>query len=59
MWEKELLSIPEAAAYFNLGENKIRELTEGEDCPYVLWIGSKRMIKRKKMSAFIDTSFSL
>ena len=27
IWEKELLSVKEAAAYFGIGENKIREMT--------------------------------
>ena len=29
VWEKELLSVKEAAAYFGIGENKIREMTDG------------------------------
>lgn len=35
--EKYLLTLEEAAASFNLGEKKLRELTDGENCPYVLF----------------------
>lgn len=51
--------LEEAAAYFNIGMGKIRELSNTEDCPFVLWVGSKRMIKRKKMEAFLDGAYSI
>ena len=53
-WEKELLSVKEAAAYFGIGENKLRELTDNPDCQSVLWVGSKRLIKREKMKKYLS-----
>ena len=47
IWEKMNLTVDEAAEYSNIGINKIRELTEKPSCPFVLWIGKKRVIKRK------------
>ncbi len=47
IWRKANLSIEEAAAYSGIGMAKLYEMTESEDCPFVLWIGSRRMIKRK------------
>ncbi len=47
-WEKANLTLEEASAYFGIGVNKLRDLTNGEDCQEVLWCGSKRLIKRKK-----------
>ena len=41
---KAYLTIREAASYFNLGEKKLREITGGDRCPYVLYCGSKRLI---------------
>lgn len=49
IWEKTNLTIEEAASYFGIGQNKLRELTNDENCPFVLWCGSKRLIKRKKL----------
>lgn len=47
VWEKANLTLEEAAAYFGIGINKLRDLTNEESCPFVLWNGSKRLIKRK------------
>ena len=49
----------EAAAYFNLGVNKLRELTGDDHCPFVLWNGSKRLIKRKALEEFLNTQYSI
>ena len=43
----------EAAAYFGIGINKLREMTNEDNCPFVLWNGSKRMIKRKAFEKFL------
>ena len=42
--QKANLSLHEAAAYFNIGEKKLRQLIEGDRCPFVLYCGSKRLI---------------
>ena len=40
--EKSNLTLEEAAAYSGIGINKLRTLSDGEHCQFVLWIGSKR-----------------
>lgn len=55
---KYLLTVKEASEYFNIGENKLRELTNDEDCPFVVWNGNKRLIKRKEFEKFLDNSYS-
>lgn len=57
--EKSNLTIEEAAAYSGIGRNKLRELTESETCTFVLWIGTKRLIKRRKFDEFIDKAYSV
>ena len=59
IWEKSTLTLEEAAAFSNIGINKLREITNGENCDFVLWVGNKRLIKRKKLEDFIDKSFSI
>ena len=44
VWEKANLSLEEAAAYFGIGVNKLRDMTNDENCPFVLWNGSVREI---------------
>ena len=38
LWCKPNLSIEEAAAYSGIGMGKLYEMTESQDCPFVLWI---------------------
>ena len=59
IWEKLNLTMEEAAVYSNIGINKIREISNGDNCPFVLWVGNKRLIKRRKFDEFIERSFSL
>lgn len=59
VWEKYTLSLEEAAAYSGIGINKIRRLTDDENCPFVLWNGSRRNIKRKQFETYIDQSYSI
>ena len=54
VWHKLNLTIEEAAAYSNIGIHRLCELTEQEDCPFVLWIGSRRVIKRKSFDEYIE-----
>lgn len=54
IYEKVLLTIPEAAAYSNIGVGKLRELTGCPKCTFVLHIGNRRLIKRKAFEIFID-----
>ncbi|MBQ8814615.1 MAG: transposase [Lachnospiraceae bacterium] len=48
IWEKANLTLEEAAAYSGIGINKLRELTNEKNCDFVLWVGNKRLIKRRK-----------
>ena len=59
IWEKSNLTLEEAAAYSGIGVNKLRELTNEEGCEFVLWVGSKRLIKKQKFNEFIEKSYSI
>ena len=59
IWEKSNLTLEEAAAYSGIGVNKLRMLTDDDDCEFVLWIGTKRLIKRKKLDEYIERSYSI
>ena len=54
IWNKSNLTLEEAAAYFGIGINKLRELTNDENCTFVLWCGNKRLIKRKKFDEYLE-----
>ncbi len=59
IWEKVALTLEEAAAYSNVGINRIREITNNENCPFVLFVGNKRLIKRKPFEKYLEQAFSI
>lgn len=59
IWEKQNLTLDETAAYSGIGVNKLREITNGEDCKFVLWIGNKRLIKRRLFDDYVERQFSI
>ena len=59
IWEKSNLTVDEAASYSGIGRDKIKEISNDDRCPFVLWVRTKRLIKRKQFDAFIDKMFSI
>lgn len=59
IWEKSNLTLEEASAYFGIGINKLRELTNKENCKFVIWCGSKRLVKRKLMDEYLEKEYSI
>lgn len=51
---KMLLSIREAAECSNIGINKIDEMLKQPNCPFVLYVGTKKLVKRKAFEEFIE-----
>lgn len=53
--DKFCLTIDEAAAYFNIGEKKLRQIvTENLHSDFVMQNGVKYLIKRKRFEIFLD-----
>ena len=59
IWEKSNLTVEEYAAYSGIGINKIKEISNSEKCPFVLWVGNKRLIKRKICDKYIEDQYSI
>ena len=59
IWEKSNLTLDEAAAYSGIGITKLREISEGNDCDFVLCNGSKRLLKRKRLDEYLDKEYSI
>ena len=56
LWEKYTLTVDEAAAYFRIGEHKLRRLiNENNNADYLLWNGNRVQIKRVKFEKYVDT----
>lgn len=59
IWEKVLLILEEAASYTGIGINKLREISNNEDCSFIIWNGSKRLFKRAKLEEYLEKSYSI
>ena len=59
IWEKSNLTLEEAAVYSGIGINKLRKMSDREDCTFVLWIGTKRLIKRRKLDEYVEKAYSI
>ena len=57
--QKLNLTLEEMAAYSNIGINKLKFLSDSEGCPFVLWVGNKRLIKRREFEKFIEQQYSV
>lgn len=53
IWEKVALTVEEASAYSNIGINRIRELCDDPGCQFVLFVGRKKLVKRKQFEDYI------
>ena len=51
--DKVLLTVKEAASYSNIGINKLDSLLRDPNCPFVLFEGTKKLVKRKEFEAFL------
>ena len=51
---KVLLTIREAAEYSNIGINKIDSMLKKPNCPFVLFVGTKKLVKRKEFEQYIS-----
>jgi excisionase family DNA binding protein len=51
---KLALTIREAAEYSNIGINKIDSMLRRPNCPFVLYVGAKKRVKRKEFEQYIS-----
>lgn len=54
-WKQFTLTVPEASAYFRIGENKLRRIiSENNDADFILWNGNRAQIKRTLFEEYIE-----
>lgn len=61
IWEKINLTIPEAAAMFNIGQHTIRYLSANGDSDFAIQVGKKLLINKERFDRYLlnhpDVSF--
>ena len=50
---KMTLTIREAAEYSNIGINKIDSMLKQPNCPFVLYVGTRKLVKRQEFERYI------
>lgn len=56
---KMTLTAREAAEYSNIGINKIDSLLKMQNCPFVLYIGTRKLVKRVEFEQYIRGKFAI
>ena len=56
---KMTLTIKEAAEYSNIGINRIDTLLRQPNCPFVLYVGTKKLVKRREFEHYISNKFMI
>ena len=51
---KMVLTIKEAAEYSSIGINKIDAMLKQPNCPFVLYVGTRKLVKRKEFEEYIS-----
>lgn len=59
VWKKQNLTIPEASAYSGIGKSRLYRLADDESCSFVLRVGTRKLIKRKRFDEFIRNAYSV
>ena len=56
---KLTMTVKEAAEYSNIGINRIDRMLRSPNCPFVLYVGTKKLVKRKKFEQFISNKLTI
>ena len=59
IWEKAMLTKQEAAFYSHIGINKLEEMFKVPNCPFVLYVGKKKLIKRRKFEEYLSEQIEI
>ena len=59
IYHRPIISVDEATAYSGIGRTKLYELTTMENCPFVIWVGTRRVIKRKSFVEYLERQYSI
>ena len=54
IYHKITLTIEEAADLSNIGINRIHAMLPKPTCPFVLFVGKKKLVKRKEFEEYIS-----
>lgn len=57
--EKITLSLNEVVALTGIGEKELVELARKPNCQLIIYIGAKRMFKRRQLQEYLESNYSV
>lgn len=57
--QRILLTIPEAAKYTGIGVNRLRRLANKRNSKLIVWVGARKMFKRKQLDEYLENASSI
>lgn len=54
-----MLTKQEAALYSHIGINKLEEMLKVPNCPFVLYVGKKKLIKRREFEEYLSEQIEI
>jgi excisionase family DNA binding protein len=57
--DKLNLTIEEAAEYSNIGINRIENMLKAPGCPFVLYVGRKKIVKRREFEKYLSKTLEV
>lgn len=58
-WCKQNLTIEEASAYSNIGTRKLHDMLRNPSCSFVLFVGTKKLVKRKEFEQYLTKAYRI
>ena len=59
IYEKVALTVKEASLYSNIGINRIDTMLRMPNCPFALFVGAKKLVKRKEFEQYISEKLTI
>lgn len=57
--QKAVLTIKEATEYTSIGINKMYEMLRTPNCPFVLYVGTKKLVKREALEEYLKKHIAI
>ena len=59
MFRRKNYTSKEAAEYSNIGINKIDTMLKQPNCPFVLYVGTRKLVKRREFEEYIRRELTI
>ena len=58
-FQKYTMTTKEAARYSGIGINRLRDIMNEPACPFVLYVGTRKLVRVEEFKRWLDTIYSV